>query len=391
MAIQKVISYIECAISSINEQESKKNHKSKNALLYVKVLNRLLHLLKESDDGKNVESLQEAISFLERIPVKNDFLCGDTLLGELLKEKNYRTLHTLSELDRMQASTPPINNSREQELGSIHITLAGYLRFLFLNKPTWTFPYPLENNEQVMNDPIGIWQDDRMTLSSEPLRAFRDYLRDISLRGLDKKEKSIAQIDAKLCKMVDNASGYDTDEKELIKNWLRAMGGQGTNRFVDRLIENNHFTDPENENDGWVLAHSIPLEQHWYPENGKISGCFDILILALRKGIVELMYADPNDKQSEDPVKIATEFDELENYPKEKLKPILRNKAFIKLDIAKVAKYDEEQQKIVERKIVKPKIISLDAVGYTNFLKSPERFMKPREFVEERKTNLKMN
>jgi hypothetical protein len=362
MALTKIIHFIETLI------EEKLAAKKSSDISFIKVLETTRQLLEECQDGKDIDTLESAIRYLERVPIS--VFLSTIPLGVLLENDNYPVLITETEL-RYLPSAAQVDGNHHHTLGSIQIRLLEYMKFLLKSNRNvaWNISYPLENREDEGNsskengkDPIGDWQSLQMIMQGSPTKAMKDFVRDIYIQGrMDNKKKSETEIHTLIDKLMGKLTGYDQHDQTLFAKWLKCNGGQDNNRFIDYLLMYEHFTE-----EPFTSGKSKALDQIWYIANNTLCFSCDTLLYSIVQGTEKTIMIDPtSDRESatcRPQVKVSPHPEELAKYKLEDLHPLMRIKARIELTIMAGT----------GNKYVMPSIKELNVTSYTDFLKTPK-------------------
>lgn len=341
-----------------------KNERESSDSNFRKILGRTKELLLESDDGRNQEKMQQALLFLQHIPVKTGLFSDPEPLAMRLLKKDFRVLpikEVPPQVTQMVKQELPglkaVSQTENEALGSLYISMMRHYKPL-----VWSYTYPLDETGQVMDNAIGEWQKQRIKLGSEK-GAYPDFKRDTSFEGKAKaKEEEIAPT---IESFVSKASHYNDEEKKVLVAWLKSNGGQHNNRFLDLMLMQGQFSES-----ALALMKAKGLEQDWRIENGKIYLHLDIIVNQLfSPDKQQAIYASQDGTIGETT--------DLEKMQKEATTPegqlplfLLRMRATIELDIDK------------EKNVI-PKIVLLQVDNYAKQLLSPKRLIQEKRFIQE--------
>jgi len=323
----------------------------------ISVLQTVRRMLEESDDGRNIAQLQRAILYLHKIPIKSMGFFSSAL-GDILKEEERSTFDVDKASQEHKKNLPlvpesALSDEARRVLGSLTMALMRHYKPL-----AWSYAYPLGQDGQVMNDPIGEWQAQCMVVSESRDKAYRDFKRDITLSG--EKSTSDAEVTKKIETLVAGAISYPEGDKEKLIQWLQHNGSQENNRFLDLLIASGHFSSLEQG--GATLYKVKNIKQNWLVEHGKICFDYDIIInsISFEKNYERtFLYAVSDGKISitDDPEKVKKEITVREG----QLPPYLM-RVTAKMELA----VDESGK-------IKPSIVALNVLNFSEKLLSPER------------------
>ncbi|QBR83667.1 hypothetical protein E3983_04410 [Legionella israelensis] len=360
MKVDKIIEYIEDFIA--NKLNKKSDIESLEFHLYV-----IKSILKESKVGgteENIAKIHEALHYIEgiKIQTKPSFFSDGKLTtmeelllshGEVLLPEHDKSFLPLTVLHYNPA---PLPEKHHKIFGTIHASLRFYfkehlqyerdesnLKSNKFPKAAWSFSYlPEEDEEEILNQPIGKWQNLLMMLSDTPKKAYVDFTRDTSILGMvGKTEKDVDRLLDYLIFLSD----YKEEDKAMLMGWLQNNGGQENNRFIDLLLMSGEYTHG-------VLTdncYSQCLLMDWCIENGKIVFNCDVISYTVQiNGELKA-----NDKGS----LIVIEPEEM----KTRSTPILRFQAKIQLELTE------------DNLLVKPTMVNLNVTSFTNDLFLPEK------------------
>lgn len=339
--------------------------KSNNQTLvfHLSYIKSILKQSSEADGTINIAKVHEALHYIETIktekPVSFFSSNSQRTIADCLSAKDI----ILPETERSQRPIAFSSKEKPQAIPrasykmfkTIHDKLtdaaSGYLQYakneqvkrsLPNQKTAWSFPYPKDKTQEVMNQSIGDWQATQMELSDTPQKAYNDFTRDISIRGM--VGKTDKDVDNLLDYLIAGAN-YTKPEETIIATWLKRNGGQENNRFIDYLIMSGAYT----QDSPAANLRSESIEQGWTVEDGKIVMNCDIVSYALL--IDGKVYSHENSRQ-------LNEIEDTETVSQLK-KPLLRFQAKISLDIN-------------DRGQVKPSIIDLKVSSFNQALSSPK-------------------
>ncbi len=355
--IELIIKFIDTA-----KKEYKKSHSLVGNLEVVK---QILTSSRLEGNKVNMAKLHEAIHFIETIPVEKKRFFWEknaTTLAELFVEKEEAIL---PESERAQTSPTAVNRADLDKLprkyhetfGRIHATLYDlvqeHMNLQQTNvtqnkqkglKPAWEISYPKTDNE-IMSQEIGKWQATQMKLRDSTDKASKDYLRNVSVRGMfANTEDDIKHL---LQYLVD-CSKCNNNDKETLLQWLAHNGHQGNKDFINQLAHAGALISEE----GVVLGVSKTDELNWTIENGEIVMNIDFSVHSL---IIDGRIYTHNDTMN----MVAT--DSPENIKKTGT-PLLRFQSQVKLHIN-------------DEKIVEPQVTRLVVTSGTNDLQPSNQLL----------------
>ncbi|STX88263.1 hypothetical protein [Legionella feeleii] len=291
------LSKINGLISHIENHFLGVNKTADNHFCYIKSL--LKQSLPWDNEEINIAKIYEAVHYIESIQIEtlrysffyntpsatpmSQFLAKR---GEIILPSYERIQQPVSLKHRIEAV--PANT--ENQFGSLHKELVGLIsnRYQFLKDEKlrktmkkvsviWNYDYPVNEDKEVMNQAIGEWQANLMNRNnknSDSKIAYRDFKRDMSIRGL------IAKTDSEADDLLDylvKGSAYPKENHETIKTWLQRNGGQDINRFLDTLMLNGDFTSQESAS----LLSTQGIQQGWMIENGKIVLSYESVVYSI--------------------------------------------------------------------------------------------------------------
>ncbi|MDR3501996.1 MAG: hypothetical protein P4L79_05375 [Legionella sp.] len=329
-------------------------------------------LLRQSFAGSNsneinIAKLYEAIHYIETIKIRTQssffsqqnakvMTMADKMVqkGECILPSDERAQKAISVI----ISAGPVPVKAEHHFGAVHHALVELVstRYQFLKNEEkhekvkkaplrWNYNYPLDEElGEVMNQSIGEWQAHHTPMQAEPTKAYRDFKRDISIRGITAAtDKEVDDVLEYLVK----GSSYSLEEQKVIKRWLQSNGGQDMNRFLDLLLISGEFTpDPSS------LVNTESMEQGWSIENGNVVFSYESVIYSINvDGDVRVNNGKGQLVIEENPEKIK---DKSGNYS---VPPLMRVKSKIELNI--------------NEGVVIPSITSLSVQSYNSALLDP--------------------
>ena len=221
-------------------------------------------------------------------------------------------------------------------------------------KPAWEISNPKEDDE-VMNQEIGNWQAGQMKLREATDKATRDYLRNVSVRGMYANTEE--DIEHLLQYLVDCSKYKNNNDKDILRQWLAHNGHQGNKDFINFLAHAGGIISKE----GVVLGVSQTDELNWTIENGDIVMNIDISVHSLIMN--DRIYA--NDKNGH---MVVT--DSPENIKKTGA-PLLRFQSQVKLHI------NNDQ-------VVEPQVTRLIVTSYTSDLQPSDKLVSQNSAISLR-------
>jgi hypothetical protein len=330
-------------------------------------------LLKQSFSGSNsneinIAKLYEAIHYIETIKIRAQpsfFSQSSTTVmtmadkmaqkGECILPVQERTQKAIS----ITTSAGPVPVKSEKHFGAVHHALVELLsaRYQFLKNEEkhekvkraplrWNYNYPLDDElGEVMNQSIGEWQAHHTPMQAEPTKAYRDFKRDICIRGItattDKEADDVLEYLVK-------GSSYSLEQQKVIKQWLQSNGGQDMNRFLDLLLISGEFTPNPSS-----LVNTESMEQGWGIEHGKIVFSYESVVYSINMdGDVRVNNGKGQLVIEENPETIKGKSG---NYS---VPPLMRVKSKIELNI--------------NEGVVTPSITALNVESYNSALLNPE-------------------
>ncbi len=302
-------------------------------------------LLKQSSssDEVNIAKLYEAVHYIETIKIRPQssffssqsnkvMTMADKMVqkGEFILPAQERAQKPISVI----SSAGPVPVKSDEYFGAVHHALVELIssRYQFLKNEEkyekvkkapviWSYNYPLDEElGEVMNQSIGEWQAHHTPLQSESTKAYRDFKRDICIRGITARSDEEVQD---LLDYLVKGSSYSLEEQKVIKQWLEANGGQDMNRFLDLLLISGEFTPTPSS-----LVNTESLQQAWSIENGKVVFSYESVIYSINMDAN--VYVSNGKGQlvvEENPEKIK---DKLGNYH---VPPLMRVQSKIELNI----------------------------------------------------------
>jgi hypothetical protein len=319
------------------------------------------------DGTINIAKIHTALKYIETIPITErpaGFFGtrGARTMGEILAEHEAVLLPESEKTQPKRASSKlPIEGKYHRIFGPIHHTLyeeaVDYLQYaknkrlqesIKTPEAAWTFAYPRERDSgEIMTQEIGEWQAAQMPLSQDRTHAYRDFERDVSIRGMTGRNDK--DVDALLQYLIDGAD-YTENEKTLILEWLKSNGGQDNNRFVDLLAASGVFTGDKHA----TLLKSRGIEQNWtIAADGKIVMDYDVAIYAL------MIDGVPHVSSVTGTLEAVEDIERIDGMIKTR-PPLLNIKARLMLNV------DPEHH-------VQPSIVELNVASFNKVLTSPER------------------
>ncbi|MDI9818465.1 MULTISPECIES: hypothetical protein [unclassified Legionella] len=277
--INRIIDHIETKLLPVHTKKE-----DEPLLFHLITVKSLLKQSIQTDEKVNIAKIHEVLHCIETIGIKqkSGFFGQSTPLtmAEILEKHGERIL---PQEERQQLplflaydTRPKLETKCHELFGPIHHSLyeaakpwlqyeenANIHKSLNPPKTIWTYTYPTNDNKEILNDPIGVWQASQMNLSSSLTKAYTDFKRDISIRGI--KSNTDEDIDALLEYLLES-SDYPPGEKPKIKQWLERNGGQDNNRFFDLLLANGEYSGEP----GSANLSSKSLEANWTIEDGKV-------------------------------------------------------------------------------------------------------------------------
>ena len=278
---------VSAAIKYIEDNFPTSDKKVNEHLLYVRSL--LKQSLREGDSEINIAKVYEAIHYIECIPLKRSLsFFSQPSMGQLMQAKKEIIL---PERERSQTpitlpASPKVSANSDERFGPIHKKLVEVLspQYQFLKNEAlrkkvkapsiaWNYDYPLEENE-VMNQAIGEWQNIISPLNNDAIKAHRDFMRDFSIKGV--VPKTPTEIDD-LLEYLLQGSSYSQQDRVIIKQWLHANGGQDINRFLDSLLISGEFTPEQTA----ALLNAKAIDQGWSIEKGKVVFFYEPIVYSM--------------------------------------------------------------------------------------------------------------
>ena len=358
--VNRIIAYIERHLPSPDDVVNTHS-------IYIK------SLLKQSFAGSdrdeiNIAKLYEAIHYIETMKIRtppsffswqNEKLMtmADKMVqkGEYILPVHERAQKAISVI----SSAGPVPVKAEKHFGAIHHALVELVseRYQFLKNEekhekvkkaslSWSYNYPLDDElGEVMNQSIGEWQAHHTPMRAEPTKAYKDFKRDICIRGIT------AATDTEVDDLLDylvKGSSYSLEEQKAIKRWLQSNGGQDMNRFLDLLLMSGEFTPNPSS-----LVNTESLEQGWSIEKGKVVFSYESVIYSINMdGDVMVDNGKGQLVIEENPETIKNKSG---NYS---VPPLMRVKSKIELNI--------------NEGVVTPSITALNVQSYNSALLNPE-------------------
>jgi hypothetical protein len=245
---------------------------------------------------------------------------------------------------------------------------------------SWHFSYPLTNNETFTNEVItpGLiaWKEDLSKIDTKNQhRALVDFYRGYIVDGQGFKGRTGSQDDAVLNAIdtfVDKAATYDKADQALLKEWLKANGGQRMDHFLGNILAIDKALQGEKPGDATYSGQKFNLlSANWsVSKDGKIQLEYNVSFQRILMGNEEgnqFLFRDDNGNAK------------LENSVPEEIDraPVMHVHARMELDFG----IDEKTQK----RIVVPKMVALDLASFASekYVKSPkEQF----EIIEEKQS-----
>lgn len=282
--VNELISYIE---KNINKNDTTVNEH----LFYIKSL--LKQSLPLDGEKINIAKIYEAIHYIEtmRIKVPHSIFSEKVVtMAELMSKKGEVLLPAYERKQKpinLKHQIGTVSASAENQFGSLHHALVELisLRYQFLNeeelrtktkKPSiaWNYDYPLDESNEIMNQAIGEWQAKYIKKNSDATKAYGDFKRTTSIRGLTAKTDKEAED---LLDYLLAGSNYPQGCENTLRQWLQANGGQDINRFLDTLMLSGEFT-PEKMTS---LLNTKGIEQVWCIEDGKVVFLYTPIVYSL--------------------------------------------------------------------------------------------------------------
>jgi hypothetical protein len=146
----------------------------------------------------------------------------------------------------------------------------------------------IDENGAVNTEAIHAWQEAQSLIAQidRSNDASLDFSRGIKLKG----ESAISRHDGlkKLTELIRDADAYTEYDKLLILNWLKAHAGQVMNSFISDLFMSGHFSNTAADLFVPTLLESIDM--NWEVKRGKIYYDCDIIITCIKYIHDEMSY-----------------------------------------------------------------------------------------------------
>ncbi|EKD70124.1 MAG: hypothetical protein ACD_46C00628G0006 [uncultured bacterium] len=257
--------------------------------LYFAHLSELSNIL----SGKNLltERVQDAVAFSTEFNENYIVPAIEKIKKKIIKSSNsifiYGKNHQIPKLSEEYQSAWRINNDL--------LSLSSMLQ----NNPNLAnliYSAPLDENGEVMNKIIKEWQEDRKRIinQEEEIKGEQDsVLSDFSRSSLfkidnksfgdEKKENkdknAIIILSNMFDRLVDKAKGYESKDKEKLKNWLKINGGQQILGFIQLLVGSGYFSQPA------IMGTAPNAVNNWKVDKyGKIIFYFEADVEVLKVG-----------------------------------------------------------------------------------------------------------
>jgi hypothetical protein len=355
------------------QNDSQKNPVTNEHLLHIKSL--LKQSIVSEGDEINIAKIYEAIHFIETIPIKvqryslffkktEEVVTMADLMskkGEIILLEQERRQLPIS----LKSAANVVPAKTEEQFSSIHHDLVELIsdRYQYLKdaqkrealqkkpKVAWDYDYPVDEViKEVMNHAIGEWQNQYTEMNSDRTKAYGDYKRDVSIRGITaKSDKEVEDLLEYL--MMD--TDYSARDNPLIKQWLQANGGQDMNRFLDTLLYQGEFTSHEESS----LLNTMGIEQRWSVENAKVVFSYESVVYTINMdGNIWANDERGNLKIKDDPETIK------DKSGKYHVPPLMRVKSKIELNVN-------------EKGAVVPSITALNVQSYSAGLIKPDAML----------------
>ncbi|PWY56192.1 hypothetical protein DGG96_07575 [Legionella qingyii] len=285
-------------ISYIEKNVGKNNTTVNEHLFYIKSL--LKQSLPLEGEEINIAKIHEAIHYIETMKIKvphSIFSEKLVTMADLMRNRGEVILPAYERKQKpinLRHPIDAVSASAENQFGSLHNALVALImpHYQFLNeeklrkttkKPSiaWNYDYPLDDSNEIMNQAIGEWQANYIKRNSDATKAYRDFTRSTSIRGLTATTNKEVED---LLDYLIAGSDYPQDCGNNIRQWLQANGGQDINRFLDTLMLSGEFTPEETTS----LLNTKGIEQVWCIENGKVVFLYSPIVysLCMERGIM---------------------------------------------------------------------------------------------------------
>lgn len=349
----------EAVVSENNNDASVEGESDPNAASNVDTHHLLFvrNLLKQSiknPETVDLSAIQKAMRYIESIKIttSNLFFTQTFSLREKLRGDNqfvFPELPILNEGEEGVFGTPlPIKSCK------IFIEIHAELLDIFkdnltfekesnpLSKEVWAYSYPKDDSNHIIDAEVATWEAAHAVLLNADQGYKKDLVRQYSI--LNMLGRSSSGVDSLLEYLLESST-YDREDYKAILDWLKANGGQDSNRFIDLLLNKGVFTNTIPA----AQFKSKGVVQNWtLSDEGKIIFQIDLLLqgLVMQGAVYQL---NPINKQLEEV--------ELLNDDSHNKLPVLRVKATLQLDM--------------DKKSVQPHLTDLVVTSYTNHLSLP--------------------
>ncbi|MCW8496282.1 hypothetical protein OQJ25_04100 [Fluoribacter dumoffii] len=357
----KQVNYL---ISHIEKNLKKDNKTVNEHLFYIKSL--LKQSIPLDGDEINIAKIYEAIHYIETMRIKvthSIFFENVVTMADLMQKRGEILLPAYERKEKpinLMHQIDPVPANAENQFGSLHNVLVALIlpHYQFLNeeklrtttkKPSiaWSYDYPLDDSNEIMNQAIGEWQANYIKRNSDATKAYRDFTRNTSIRGLTATTNKEVED---LLDYLIAGSDYPRTCGNTVREWLQANGGQDINRFLDALMLSGEFTPQKNAS----LLNTKGIEQGWCIENGKVVFLYSAIVYSLNmEG--EIMINDGKGKLTATLYPEHIKDYETGNY---RVSPIMEVKAKIELNV-------------VENEVI-PSITQLNVTSFSPDLAKPE-------------------
>lgn len=244
----------------------------------INILRQVVLLLDQSNNGMDVDKLQQALTYLGSMPIqkkgqatffKSAPLIPGKLINELERDKSRKAYYDEAQLEQMRKKlgdkvySPPLNmvlsNDAKAVLSELYWSVQEQL-------PFWHYDYPLG----AFDDYLATGWDVKQNQALE-----KDFTRNAKIEGeLGGDMKAAA---ARIDQYVDRSQGYSDEAKRNIAQWIKNNGGQAMAAFAvaHAVSLAGHFGE------GMVTTATTDMTD-WKMVNGQPTADILIVISALQ-------------------------------------------------------------------------------------------------------------
>lgn len=253
-----------------------------------------------AEESKKTALLRTAIQYLENVTIVQErrsgsvrsfsflndaisYMTSSSLLDELQKDGSQKTLPKLSpnelSLEIKSKDDYSIPKTYLPILIEMHANLINYYDVLLFTarNEIWKGEYRLneisdnDKNESEVKIPdktFKRWETSLSTLTGK--KCLGDYLRDTYFPGVEAARKlsdleRVGAVSELIDKFVEKAIGYDEQEKKLIAEWMKEIGGSQLDTIFNFLLEDCHFNDASHQ-----IMNTKTVGRRFLIENNKI-------------------------------------------------------------------------------------------------------------------------